>query len=186
MFLNILEFTVENKKNIFRKLCWKCGHKFHHPIAYMSTKLLLEKVQKLKKNKNKKPWKRLQSLEDSGDTTSSSGRFLRPHLQNNIFCFLLLTWKFLETCINCVTKWTTAVSLYLYYDKRRDVQWNIAWGSFSIRMDNSCKNGGKFLFCKLHMFLNLMEPRVKNKKIKFRKNGFANMVSDKKKLPYWP
>ena len=36
------------------------------------------------------------------------------------------------------------------------------------------------------MFLNLMEPKVKNKKNNFRKNGFANIVLDKKKLPYWP
>ena len=32
--------------------------------------------------------------------------------------------------------------------------------------------------------MNLMEPRVKNKKNKFRKKGFANIVSDQKKLPY--
>ena len=38
-------------------------------------------------------------------------------------------------------------------------------GSFSIRRDNSCKNGFFFvLLCKLHIFLSLMEPRVKNKK----------------------
>ena len=37
------------------------------------------------------------------------------------------------------------------------------------------------------MFLKVMEPRVK-KKLKLRKNGFANVVSDwrKKKIPYWP
>ena len=33
------------------------------------------------------------------------------------------------------------------------------------------------------MFLNLMDPRVKNKKISLKKNSFANMVSDKKKNP---
>ena len=31
------------------------------------------------------------------------------------------------------------------------------------------------------MFLNLMEPRVKKLKLKFRQNGFANVVSDLKK-----
>ena len=52
-------------------------------------------------------------------------------------------------------------------------------GSFSIRRDNSCKNEGNlFLFCKLHLFLNLIEPRTKNQKLKFRKNGLANLVSD--------
>ena len=43
------------------------------------------------------------------------------------------------------------------------------------------------MLCKLHVFLNLMEPRVKNKKNKFRNNGFANVVSDfKKKIACWP
>ena len=42
-----------------------------------------------------------------------------------------------------------------------------------------------FLLCTFHMFLNLMEPRVKKLKFKFRKNGFENMVSDKRKMIYW-
>ena len=51
----------------------------------MSTKLLLEKMQKLKKTKTKtkKQWKCLQSFADSGDKTSSSGRFLRPYFENS-------------------------------------------------------------------------------------------------------
>ena len=48
-----------------------------------STKLLLEKSAKTKKNKNKKQWKHLKSLADSGDKTTSSGRFLRPAFQKN-------------------------------------------------------------------------------------------------------
>ena len=49
-------------------------------LTYVSTKLLLEKSAKTKKTKTKK--KHLQSS-DSGDKTSSSGRFLRPHFQNS-------------------------------------------------------------------------------------------------------
>ena len=52
-------------------------------MAYVSTKLLLEKNAKTKKNKIEKPWKHLKSLADSGDQTSSSGRFLRPYFQNS-------------------------------------------------------------------------------------------------------
>ena len=41
------------------------------------------------------------------------------------------------------------------------------------------------LLCNLHMFLDIMELRVK--KSKFRQKCFANVVSDlKKKMPYWP
>ena len=58
-------------------------------------------MQKLKKTKNKKTWKRLQSLADSGDKTNSSGIFQRPYFPKH---FLLQTQKCLETCI-CVTKW---------------------------------------------------------------------------------
>ena len=76
MFLDILEFRVEHKKNC---LVWKCVLRFNQKIAYMSKKLLLEKSAKAKK----KPWKHLQSLADSGDKTSSPGRFLRPHFQNS-------------------------------------------------------------------------------------------------------
>ena len=52
-------------------------------MVLKSTKLLLEKSAKTKKNKNKKPWKHLKSLADSGDKTTSSGRFLRPDFQNS-------------------------------------------------------------------------------------------------------
>ena len=52
-------------------------------MDYVSTKLLLEKSAETKKNKyKKKQWKCVQSLADSGDT-SSSGRFLRRHFQNS-------------------------------------------------------------------------------------------------------
>ena len=46
-------------------------------------KTTFRKSSKTKKIKNKKPRKRLQSLADSGDKTSCSGRFLRPHFQNS-------------------------------------------------------------------------------------------------------
>ena len=52
-------------------------------MAYVSTKLLLEKSAKKKNKKKKKQENVLKSLADSGDNTSSSGRFLRPHLQNS-------------------------------------------------------------------------------------------------------
>ena len=57
-----------------------------------STELLFKKNAKTKKRK-KRNKKRLQSLADSGDKTTSSGRFLRPDFQNSfpsrIFLFLL-------------------------------------------------------------------------------------------------
>ena len=69
-------------------------------------------MQKLKKLNKKEPCKRLQSLADSGDKTSSPGRFGRPHFQNSFpyffsFCFLHLTQKCLETRVNRVTKCVT-------------------------------------------------------------------------------
>ena len=56
----------------------------------MSTKQLLEKNAKTKKNM-KKQWKHSQSLADSEDKTSSAGRFLRPYFQNSfpLFFFVL-------------------------------------------------------------------------------------------------
>ena len=36
-------------------------------------------IKKVQKKQNKKTFKRLQSLADSGDKISTSGRFLRPH-----------------------------------------------------------------------------------------------------------
>ena len=71
-----------------------------------------KKGAKTKKNKTKKQWERLQSLANSGDKTSCSGIFLRPHFQNSFsyifgFCFLLLTPKCLETCVHCVTTCVT-------------------------------------------------------------------------------
>ena len=49
-------------------------------MVLKSMKLLLEKSAK---TKNKKLRKRLQSLADSGDKTSTSGRFLRPDFKNS-------------------------------------------------------------------------------------------------------
>ena len=49
--------------------------------------------------------------------------------------------------------------------KRKKIKNGVSKGSFSIRRDNSCQNAGNFfLLCKLHMLLNLMEPRVKQNK----------------------
>ena len=81
MFLGILEFIVKNKKKL-GKLFWKCGLSFKK-IDYVSIKLLLEKSAKTKKKKNAKPGKRLKSLADFGDKTSSSCKFLRPHFENS-------------------------------------------------------------------------------------------------------
>ena len=47
--------------------------------AYLSTKLLLEKCAKAKKKREKKkPWRRQQSLADSGHKTNTSSGFFRP------------------------------------------------------------------------------------------------------------
>ena len=76
-------YISKEKIIVKKKLSWKCGLRFNQKIAYMSAKLLLDKSIKTKTNNNKKPWKRLQSLADSRDKTSSFGRFLRLHFQNS-------------------------------------------------------------------------------------------------------
>ena len=83
MFLGILEFKVENKKQYLGKTVLQCGLRFKLKMAYVSAKLLLEKSAKTKKNRNAKPWKRLKSLADFVDKTSSSGKFLKQHFLNS-------------------------------------------------------------------------------------------------------
>ena len=53
MFLEILEFRVENKKNCLGKTVFKMWSQICEQMAYVSTKFLLEKVQILKKIKTK-------------------------------------------------------------------------------------------------------------------------------------
>ena len=55
MFLGILEFKVENKKQYLGKTVLQCGLRFKLKMAYVSAKLLLEKSAKTKKNRNAKP-----------------------------------------------------------------------------------------------------------------------------------
>ena len=58
-------------------------------------------------------------------------------------------------------------------------------GSFQKSRDNACKNLGKFFGMQT---THVSEPNGTwslKKKIKFRYNCFANVVSDKK-IPYWP
>ena len=82
MFLDIWKFKVENK-NKFREHCIKnVVSDLWKKIDYVSTQLLLEKVQQNKTN-NKNPLMRSQSLADSGDKNSSSCKFLIPHFQNS-------------------------------------------------------------------------------------------------------
>ena len=57
MFLDILEFNVENKKMVQGKLFCKGGLRFKEKIAFVSTKQLLETSAKTNKNKNKKTMK---------------------------------------------------------------------------------------------------------------------------------
>ena len=52
MFLGIFEFTVENKNKLLRENCVENMVSNKQKKAFMSTELLLEKVQKLKKIKN--------------------------------------------------------------------------------------------------------------------------------------
>ena len=80
------------QKKMFREKC------FENVVSYVNKKLLkspqnyfYKKVQGLQKNKNKKLWKRLQSLADSGDQTTSFGRFLRPDFQNSFPYFLFFS-----------------------------------------------------------------------------------------------
>ena len=105
-------YSRKQKKSGLGKLFWKYGLRCIEKIAYVSTKLILEKVQKTGKNLKKKHKKKhLESLSDSGDKTSSSDRFLRPNFKTVFsklfFCFLLLAPKFLETCVYCTTKCVT-------------------------------------------------------------------------------
>ena len=81
MFNDILEFIAENKTKNFGKTVLKMRSQLCEKIAYVSTKILLEKSEQ---TDNKKKWKRLQSLADSGDKTSSSRGFLIPHLKNSV------------------------------------------------------------------------------------------------------
>ena len=39
-----------------------------------------------------------------------------------------------------------------------------------------------FALCNLHMFLDIMELRVRKQKLKFRQNCFVKVVSNKKKI----
>ena len=55
MFLDILEFRVENKKKYLGKTVLKMWSQILRKMAYVSTKLLLEKNAKTKKNKIEKP-----------------------------------------------------------------------------------------------------------------------------------
>ena len=100
MFLDIREFQEEEK--MWSKIC--------ETMVYLSTKLLLEREEKIKLE-NLKPINRQQSLADSRDKTSSCSGFLKPHLQISfcwtIFCFLLETLGCLETCVNFVTNCVT-------------------------------------------------------------------------------
>ena len=76
-------------------------------MVYVSSKLFLEKREKLRKtNKNLKPWMCSQLLADSGDKTSSSCRFLRPHFQTvcskQLFLFSILHSKMsINMCKMC-------------------------------------------------------------------------------------
>ena len=53
MFLDILEFRVENKKNYLGKTVLKMWSQILRKMAYVSTKLLLEKNANSKKLKTK-------------------------------------------------------------------------------------------------------------------------------------
>ena len=57
MFLDILKFTAENKKKCLGKTVLKCGLRFKDKVAYVSTKLLLDKNAKTENNKNQKTMK---------------------------------------------------------------------------------------------------------------------------------
>ena len=81
MFLDILEFTVEKQKNCLAKTVLKMWSQKLTKNGLKVHKTTFRKSAKTKKSKNKKQWKRLKSLADSGDKTSSSGRFLRPDFQ---------------------------------------------------------------------------------------------------------
>ena len=85
MFLEILKFIVDNPKKIFRGKCFEYEVSDLKKTVLCVHKTTLKKVQKQRKQnkKQKKQWKRLKSLADSGDKISSSGKFLRPHFQNN-------------------------------------------------------------------------------------------------------
>ena len=61
---------------MWSEMLTKNGLKVHKTI-------FREKKIKTKKNRKLKLQKRLQSLVDSGDQTTSFGRFLRPYSQNN-------------------------------------------------------------------------------------------------------
>ena len=90
MFLHILEFKVENKKNCLGKTVSKIWPPICETVACLSTKIPLDKSTD---NNNKKCQ---QSLVDFGDKTSPSCGFLRPHLQISLsktifFCFFTLS-----------------------------------------------------------------------------------------------
>ena len=78
-----LKFKVDNKQiNVKGKLFWKFGLKFVKKVAYLSTKLLLEKVQK--QNKKFKSHEKVNNFfVASGDKISSFSGVLK--LSQNFF-----------------------------------------------------------------------------------------------------
>ena len=109
MFLDILEFTVKNKK-IFRENC------FDNVVSHLWKELFVctqnyfkKKVQILRKIKTKNHesvhnlWRILQTkivlLVNFWDQIAK-----QFSLNNYLFCFLFYTPKCLETCVNCVKK----------------------------------------------------------------------------------
>ena len=86
MFLGILEFTVKKtKKEKFRENCFVnvVSDLWDNSMCVYGTTFRKKCTQKSAKKNNKKTWKLSQSLADSGEKTSSSSRFLRPHYQNS-------------------------------------------------------------------------------------------------------
>ena len=57
MFLDVIEFKMENKQKILGKTVYKLLLQICETVAYWFTKLLLEKLQKLKRNKKLKTMK---------------------------------------------------------------------------------------------------------------------------------
>ena len=103
MFLDILKFTVENnKKKLFRENCFEIW----------SQKNTFREEEKIQKNLLNK-LKFLQSLEDSGDKTSSflkisETKFSIQFSQNNLFLSSTLSMPKKKTRLNDVTKCVTA------------------------------------------------------------------------------
>ena len=95
-FLDIFELTVETIK---QKCLGKTYLKIWSPICEKNNlcfhKTTLRKTKKKKRKKTQ--WKRLQSLSDSGDKTSSFCRFPKPHFQNSFpYTFLFVFYSTLQ------------------------------------------------------------------------------------------